>query len=106
MTKQIIKLTEEDLRNIVKESAQKILKEGQMGSATEDLKQAKALLNDIMNSGFIPFASPSPSSTEKALADAIIEAARLIDKSLYLCGQLGYNSVNRTLGNDPNATIA
>ena len=100
-----IKITQDDLRTIVSESVKKILKEGQMGSAVENLERANKLLHDIMNSGFIPFASPSPSSTEKALADAIVEAARLIDKAHYLCGQLGYGTVNRTLGDDPNATI-
>ena len=100
-----IQITQDDLRTIVSESVKKILKEGQMGSATENLKQANALLHDIMNSGFIPFSSPSPSSTEEQLKNAIIEAARLIGKAQYLCGQLGYGTVNRTLGDDPNASV-
>ena len=51
-----------------------------------------ALLKDIMDSSFIPFSSPHPSSTEEDLKKTIIEAARMIDKAMYLCGQLGYNN--------------
>ncbi len=101
--KQRIKLTESDLHRIVNRSVKRVLREGQMGTTVENLQQAHALLSDIMNSGFIPFTSPAPSSTEKELKDAIIEAARMIDKASYLCGQLGYGSVNRSFGDDPNA---
>lgn len=88
--KQKIRLTEGDLHRIVNESVKRVIKEGQMGSVVGNLQQANALLSDVMNSGFIPFTSPAPSSTEKELKDAIIEAARMIDKASYLCGQLGY----------------
>jgi hypothetical protein len=81
----------------VKESVKSVLKEGKLGSAYNNLEKASELLSDIMNSGFIPFSSPSPSSTEYELKTAIIEAARLIDKSRYLCEQLGYN--------DPVSTV-
>ena len=101
--KQRIRLTEGDLHRIVNESVKRVLREGQMGSAVDNLQQAHVLLSDIMNSGFIPFTSPAPSSTEKELKDAIIEAARMIDKASYLCGQLGYGTVNRSFGDDPNA---
>ena len=103
MNKKLIRLTEGDLRSIVKESVRRVLKEGQMGTTVDNLQQAHALLSDIMNSGFIPFTSPAPSSTEKELKEAIIEAARMIDKASYLCGQLGYGTVNRSFGDDPNA---
>ena len=81
---------ESKIGKIVRESIKRTLKEGQMGSVVDNLQQANALLSDVMNSGFIPFTSPAPSSTEKELKDAIIEAARMIDKASYLCGQLGY----------------
>ena len=90
MKKKLVKLTESDLHNIVIESVNKVINEGMTGDACLNLEQAHNLLDEIMNSTFIPFTSPSPSSTEQQLKDAIIEAARLIDKSLYLCGQLGY----------------
>ena len=92
MKKKLIRLTENDLHNIVKESVNRVLKEGKIGSAYSNLEQAKRLLSDTMDSSFIPFASPSPSSTEQELKNSIIEAARLVDKSLYLCGKLGYNN--------------
>ena len=91
MEKKLIKLTENDLKEIVQESVNKILNEGKLGSAYENLENAYELLQDIINSSFIPFASPSPSRTEAELKDTIIEAARMIDKAKYLCGQLGYN---------------
>lgn len=91
MEKKLIRLTENDLKEIVQESVNKILNEGQLGSAYENLENAYELLQDIINSSFIPFSSPAPSGTEAELKNAIIEAARMIDKAKYLCGQLGYN---------------
>ncbi len=90
--KQIIRLTEGDLHCIIKESVNRVLNEGKLGSAYENLENASALLKDIMNSSFIPFSSPHPSSTEEELKKTIIEAARMVDKAMYLCSQLGYNN--------------
>lgn len=89
--KRRIRLTEADLHKIVRRSVKRALKEGAMGTAYENLEQAQRLLSDITNSSFIPFSSPSPSSTEEELKNTIIEAARLVDKAMYLCGKLGYN---------------
>ena len=91
MEKKLIRLTENDLKEIVKESVNKILNEGKLGSAYENLENAYELLQDIMNSSFIPFSSPAPSGTEAELKDTIIEAARMIGKAKYLCKQLGYH---------------
>ena len=92
MKNSVIRLDGRRLHSIIMESVGKVLSEGKMGSAYENLEQAQRLLSDIMDSSFIPFASPSPSSTELELKKSIIEAARLVDRSLYLCGQLGYNN--------------
>ena len=92
MRKRRIRLTEGDLGRIVKESVKRTLNETENGTTFEELENVRQILSDIMNSGFIPFSSPSPSSTEKEIADAIIEAARKIDKALYLCGQCGYHN--------------
>lgn len=89
--KNVIRLTEGDLHNIIKESVQRVLKEGKLGDAYTNLQNASELVRDIMDSSFIPFTSPSPSSTEVELKKTIIEAARMLDKAMYLCGQLGYN---------------
>lgn len=91
MKKKLIKLTESDLHRIIKESVNKVVNETKNGTTYEELERVHNILSDIMNSDFIPFSSPSPSSTEKGIADAIIEAARNIDKAMYLCGQCGYN---------------
>lgn len=53
----------------------------------DELDEIHKRLNNIMNSGYIPFASPSPSSTELEIKNAIINAARSIDKAMYLDGQ-------------------
>jgi hypothetical protein len=89
--KKAIRLTEGDLHRIIKESVNNVLKEGKLGTAYGNLEKASELLSDIMNSSFIPFASPHPSSTEKELKMTIIEAARMIDKARYLCSKLGYH---------------
>lgn len=87
-----IRLTESDLhKRIVKESVNGVINEMKKGTTYEELGKVHTILSDIMNSRFIPFSSPSPSSTEKSIADAIIEAARNIDKAMYLCGKCGYN---------------
>ncbi len=85
------RITESNLRGMIQEALNKALNEGKLGTSYQNLENAKGLLSDIMNSGFIPFSSPSPSSTEKELKNAILNAAREIDHALYLCGQLGYN---------------
>jgi hypothetical protein len=91
MKKQTIKLNESQLRNIIKESIKNTLNEGIGGRVYDNLEQAHKLLADVISSKLIAFTSPSPSSTELELKKTTIEAARLIDKALYLCGQLGYN---------------
>lgn len=43
MKKKLIRLTENDLKEIVKESVNKILNEGKLGSAYENLENASEL---------------------------------------------------------------
>lgn len=85
------RITESSLRNIIRNSVKNVLKEGKIGTAYQNLERAEELLDDIMNSGFIPFSSPSPSSTEVELKKAIVSAHNEILRALYLCGKLGYN---------------
>lgn len=89
MKKQLIRLTENDLNNIIKECVKKTLNES-FGSVGE-IQKAYDMLNNVTKSGFIPFASPAPSSTEKEIKNAVIEAMRLLDKALYLSTKMGYN---------------
>lgn len=88
MNKNIVKLTESKLKQIVAESVKKVLKEG---TNYDELEKAYEILNQITKSSFIPFSSPHPSSTEIEIKNAIIEAMRLIDKAKYLSAQLGYH---------------
>ena len=90
--KRKIRLTESDLHRVIKESVNKVLNEDNSRlSSYEKLENAYELLTSIMNSSFIPFSSPSPSDSEKELRKTIIEAARLINKSIHLCNHLGYH---------------
>lgn len=91
MRKQTMKLTEAQLSQIISESIRRTINEAQKGNTYQELQNILQTLSNIRNSGFIPFASPSPSSTEKKLADAITDAANNIEAALYYCEQLGYN---------------
>ena len=52
------------------------------------LSTSATMLEKLISSSFIPFASPSPSSTEKALADAVRAAKGNLDKAINLYNQL------------------
>lgn len=87
--KQVIKINENQLRQIVTGSVKKVLKEGQentYGTLIDIMNK----LDMIIHSGFIPFSSPSPSSTEKKVADSIIQANELLKQAAIGCKQLGY----------------
>lgn len=89
--KRTIKLTENDLHKIVNRVVESTINEGKNGTTYEELQNIRQTLSEIMDSGWIPFSSPSPSSTEVKIKNSIIEAARNIDAALYYCGQCGYN---------------
>ena len=91
MKKQLIRLTESDLHDIVRNAVGRAITETTHDSSYNEIKRAHAILNRVMESGFIPFSSPSPSSTEMELKNAIMDADRLLQKALFLCGKLGYN---------------
>ena len=88
MAKQVVRITENELKRIVNESVKKVLKEG---TNYDELEKAYEILNQLTQSGFIPFSTHHPSSTEMEVKKAIIEAMRLIDKAKYLSVQLGYH---------------
>lgn len=50
----------------------------------QKLSLAKGILEDIKNSGYIPFASPAPSSTESQIKKNICEAVTHIENAIYL----------------------
>lgn len=80
----------------IKESVKNVLNEG-TGTVSE-IREAQEILMKIMNSSYIPFASPSPSSTELEIKKSIIEAMRLLDKACYLD--------MKCYGSEPKATLA
>lgn len=85
-----IRLRECELRKMIAESIKRVLREGNDVSVVNNLQQAYELLRVIPKTGFIPFSSPSPSSTEAEVKKAIMEATRLIDRAISLSYQLGY----------------
>ena len=116
MKKKLIKLTESDLHQMIMNATRKALmkewddKEFPYSTNTEDqpdfenkiepepqngetilkLMKIRSMLAEIMDSGFIPFASPSPSSTEQVVKDSIVNADKLIGTAIYKCKELRY----------------
>jgi len=113
MKKKLIRLTEQDLHRMIMRSVNKVLKEGfepeysvnpedqpdfedseeaaaNDDSTVEQLTQIRKQLAQIMDSGFIPFSSPAPSSTEQNVRDAIMQADSLLGDAIQQCMQLGY----------------
>ena len=87
--KQRIRINESQLKQVVTEIVKKMLKEEQENTY-ETLIEIMNKLDMIIHSGFIPFSSPSPSSTEKKVADSIIQANELLKQAAIGCKELGY----------------
>lgn len=83
MNKNRVRLTESQLHRVIKESVKNMLLKEGIGTVSE-IREAQNILRKITKSGYIPFASPSPSSTENEIKMAILEAMRLLDKACYL----------------------
>lgn len=108
MKKKIVRLTESDLQNLITNTVRKVLVkedfepeysvnpedqpdfDGNGMSVTEQLDQIREIIADIADSGFIPFSSPAPSSTEKEVKDLILMADKYIEKAIEKCQSLGY----------------
>lgn len=84
--KKTIRLTESQINRIAKESIKAILKEERVA---DDLSSIIQQLKQLTQSGWIPFASPKPSSTELKLKTEVLRAieslenAEILNKSLY-----------------------
>lgn len=84
--KKTIRLTESQINRIAKESIKAILKEERVA---DDLSSIIQQLKQLTQSGWIPFASPHPSSTELKLKTEVLKAieclenAEILNKSLY-----------------------
>jgi hypothetical protein len=83
--KKIIRLTEGDIHRMVNESVKAILKEGQTGMQLQNILNE---LQEIANSGYIPFASPSPSSTEMVVKKNVLMAIECLTKAVAADKQL------------------
>lgn len=81
------RLTENRLRGIISETIQSVLNEGK---ATNEIRQAYDLLNNVVNSGFIPFSSPSPSSTEMVIKRSVMNAMDELMTAMDACRDCGY----------------
>lgn len=80
-------MNERKLNRIIKESIRKTLMES---SCADNLSTAESALSELVNSGFIPFSSPNPSSTELKLKRFVEDALRNIQMAKRLCCDLGY----------------
>lgn len=83
--KKKVTITEGDLRNIIRESIKNILNEG---SASSELEQIVGQLYQLTESGYIPFSSPSPSSTEMIVKNNVYQAIECLNKAIAADKQL------------------
>ena len=81
-----IRLTESCLNKIIKESVKKVLKENR--GIGQELDYIKYQLEEIVNSGYIPFSSPSPSSTEMIVKKNILQAIECLKNAVAADAQL------------------
>lgn len=85
-----IRLTESRLKQIVAESVKNILNEGIEGGLHEDLSEIIRNLKLIANSAYIPFTSPSPSSTESVVKNNVNKAIELLTFADHAAQQLSH----------------
>lgn len=63
---------------------------GDLRESANPIDESVRLLTDLANSGYIPFSSPSPSSTEVKLRNCISSAISLLENAQMLEKDLGY----------------
>lgn len=63
---------------------------GDLRESANPVDESVRLLTDLANSGYIPFSSPSPSSTEVKLRNCISSAISLLENAQMLEKDLGY----------------
>lgn len=82
------KITQDQLVRMVSESVSRIITES--NSTCSEIRQALNTLKGVTESGFIPFSSPSPSSTELTVRKNIEHAISSLEMALEACRELGY----------------
>ena len=80
-----ITISEERLKQIVKETIDSFSK---TNSVAKQLDEIVKMLFDITKSGFIPFSSPSPSSSEEEVAELIKRAMSDLEEAADICEDL------------------
>lgn len=89
MANKVIKLSEKDLHYIISESVNAVLNENDdKMQANAVMQESLKLLRELTHSGYIPFSSPSPSSTEMIIKKNIMQAIDLISKAIIADRQL------------------
>lgn len=84
--KQTIRMNEAQLKRVIAEAVKRVMNESKIGSKLQDIIDQ---LMELTTSGYIPFSTPSPSSTEQIVKDNVIEAihclkkAKMADMKLY-----------------------
>ena len=92
MNKRLIRLTENDLHRIVKESVKKVINEGNTTETYEKLWSAWSNIKEVLNKD--PMFSQSQgmmSSSQKAIADILREASESVFKAIEFYERNGYN---------------
>lgn len=101
------RIRENELRNLVREAIDEVVIGGKTqhsqkesrsrrgsrlyeSKSSDDIRQAYELLNGVVNSGFIPFSSPSPSSTEVVIKRSVMRAMDELMKAMDACRDCGY----------------
>ncbi len=90
MKEQTIRLSENQLKDIVKETVRTVLNEAEGNGINvyAALLDAAEKFELIKESGLIAFTSPNPSSTEQELKDCVQKALSLTYKATSLYSQL------------------
>ena len=90
MSKNLIKLTENDIKALVNEAVKNVLNEHQMGSGEALISKIVNQLKDFMDSNHIVFTTPNPSSTELAVQQYVTQARDLLARAQFALKSLRY----------------
>lgn len=86
----VVRLTESQLKQMIAESVKNVLNESVESGLHEDLSDIIRNLKLIANSAYIPFTSPSPSSTESVVKNNVKKAIELLEYADIAVQQLSH----------------
>lgn len=92
MAKKIIKLTENDIKNMIQEAVQNVLTEGDEPIGSGEAVVGKILneLIDFMSSQHVVFTTPNPSTTEQIVAKCLNQARNSLAQAKLALRSLRY----------------